>query len=163
MGEQFKNLESHSESIYGPDIKETVKKHDISLQQGKIYHLSASEDLNILVPSMPAEEIKDGKIVWEMDERFPDESKAACFGINVEKILEHNPIKKGFIYAPKSKDTKGFRRFYAEAIETEEWLDSVVVGEVRAYKPVEVIKVGEFEMIATKQGLKPKLKWYKRR
>lgn len=147
-----------NENLYGPDIKNIIKEHDIALGLGNIYHISPSGDLNILLPSTPAEEIRNGKIIWEMDELLSEESKAVCFGTNIEKILAHNPIIKGYLYRPKK--IEGLRKFYAEAAEAEEWLDSAIVGEVRAYHPVEVEKVGEFEMIPTKDGLRPQIKWY---
>lgn len=147
-----------NETVYGPDIKEIIKRHDIALEQGKIYHRSIEENLNTLIPSIPAEEIKNGKLIWQIDESLSEESKTVCFAADIEKNFEFNPMIKGFIYKPKN--TEGFRKFYAEAAELDEWLDSFIVGEVRAYHPVEVEKVGEFKMIPTDKGLRPKIKWY---
>ena len=156
--EKYKPAENYNKSVYGSEIADLVKKHDLALEQGRVYHLSVHNNISILNPSIPAEEIVDGKIVWDDDLDFSKNSEAVCFGNDISKNLEHNPIKKGYIYAPKS--TKGFRRFYAEAAQADEWLDSAIVGEVRSSKSVEVEKVGEFEMMPTKEGLKPEIKWY---
>lgn len=125
-----------------------------------LFHLSPRADIKVLEPSMPAEDILDGKLVWADDQKLPRSSACVCFTTNPEKSLRFNPIIQGFIYTPISKP-HSVRQIYKEIGQITEWVDFCESQEVRVYEPVEVMCVGEFEMMPTEDGLRPKIERWK--
>lgn len=126
-----------------------------------IYHLSPCSGLKKLRPSMPAEDIIAGQLVWAMDTQLPASAACVCCGTDPAAILDHNPMLRGYIYEPLTSETP--RIFFAEAarLPMSDWLDSVVSGEVRFYRPVRCRCVGTFTLVVTPIGLRPKIVFFK--
>ena len=122
-----------------------------------MFHLSPTEGLMIMEPNQPAEDIIEGRLVWQDDSPEPLRP-CVCFGSSPEDILWGNPCIRGAIYAiAPDEDTADARAFGEEARSLDEFLDSVRVGEVRFYRPVRVVQVGSFKMVPTPDGLKPRI------
>ncbi len=118
-----------------------------------MYHLSQSKGLKILFPSKPSEERVGNEIKW--DENY---KPCVCFGLNSpEEILKDVPMLKGYIYTHIEKIQ--YREFYKESRTT---TLSQYSKEIRVYSPVKVKCIGEFEMLLTESGLRPKIKYYKK-
>ena len=119
-------------------------------------HLSKRNDLKILIPSHPAEDIIDGEIIWDVEEKELFK-KCVCFGLaDVKDILIDIPLSFGYIYESSEPITE-YREFYKEAEGKQEL--SQHSKEIRVYRDVPVKKIGEFKTIYN-NGLDYRIKYY---
>jgi len=148
------------------------------IDKEKLFHISPKKGLVELTPVKPAEDIKNCSLVWDITsdlgglisgKKLPQSSDCVCFTGNLEMNFHCNPIKKGYIYEPQTKEIP--RKIFEELSESghikqeseaPDWCDFRETREHRFYKPVPVKMVGEFEMTwnKEKQILEPKIKWY---
>jgi hypothetical protein len=129
----------------------------------ELYHTSPQKGLSLLTPSMPAEDIINGRLVGKTmaDPKLPKSSKSVSFAANLQRNLHYNPIHKGYIYEPVTNEIP--RAIWQESPispSDANWADFRETQEYRFYKPVPVKIVGEFEMEPTPHGQEAVIKWY---
>lgn len=133
-----------------------------------LFHISDTPNLDILTPSLPAEDIINGESVWESRYAgfvtgkvgLPESSKCVCFAADLEADIAINPPRAGhgYIYIPKTTEVpRAIWQEVREELKDMLTTDFVSVKEYRFYMPVQVEAVGEVWV----EGSKTRIDWYK--
>jgi len=133
----------------------------------KLYHVSPTPDLKILMPSMPAEDIINGEVIWDVRYAgfvsgkigLPESSKCVCFAAKLKANLGINPPQDGYgyIYIPETNEVpRAIWKEVKEKFKDVLTVDLVSVKEYRFYKPVPIRLVGDVQI----EGSDVRINWY---
>jgi len=134
--------------------KRLSKKTIADYSNRKLYHVSPVSNLEVLEPSMPAEDIINGEVVWDIRYAgfvsgkigLPESSKCVCFAADLEATLAINALHntRYYIYVPETNEVpRAIWKEVKEELKDVLTVDFVSVKEYRFYEPVKVKLVGE--------------------